>query len=212
MSRYVVLDMEMCRIPRLFRGQPLPLKQEVIQIGAVLVDENMAVRDSFITYVKPEKGVIDKTINRLTGISQKDLTGAPDIQTAFYAMLDWMPEDAVIVSWSESDLAQLQNEFSVKGIEIPRFDRYSESWIDCQKTFSEKMHTEKVYRLSEALSITDIYYEDGAHDALVDAKNTAQLFIKMSTEKELKLSKYYACVNTYFAEGSAGLLGNYAYA
>ncbi|MBQ3008130.1 MAG: exonuclease domain-containing protein [Oscillospiraceae bacterium] len=212
MSRYVVLDMEMCRIPRLFRGQPLPLKQEVIQIGAVLVDENMAVRDSFITYVKPEKGVIDKTINRLTGISQKDLTGAPDIRTAFYAMLDWMPEDAVIVSWSESDLAQLQNEFSVKGIEIPRFDRYSESWIDCQKTFSEKMHTEKVYRLSEALSITDIYYEDGAHDALVDAKNTAQLFIKMSTEKELKLSKYYSCVNTYFAEGSAGLLGNYAYA
>ena len=36
----------------------------------------------------------------------------------------------------------------------------------------------KKYKLSEALSIADISYDDGAHDALVDAKNTARLFAK----------------------------------
>ena len=37
----------------------------------------------------------------------------------------------------------------------------------------------------------NIIYEDGAHDGLVDAYNTALLFAKMQTEPELKLNPYY---------------------
>ena len=59
------------------------------------------------------------------------------------------------------------------------------------KTFSEKMGHSKNYRLSEALSIADIDFEDGAHDALVDAHNTALLFAKMEQEPVLRLSPYY---------------------
>jgi inhibitor of KinA sporulation pathway (predicted exonuclease) len=53
------------------------------------------------------------------------------------------------------------------------------------------MHNERCYNLTEALRITGIDYEEGEHDALVDAKNTALLFAKMEREQELKLSKYY---------------------
>lgn len=54
------------------------------------------------------------------------------------------------------------------------------------------MNTSKVYKLSEALIIADLEYDENIHDALVDARNTALLFIKMKSESTLKLSPYYS--------------------
>ena len=74
------------------------------------------------------------------------------------------------------------------------------------------MHTQKVYRLSEALAITDIFYDENAHNALVDAQNTADLFVKMKTEDELVLSPYYASSINDIYDTSGSLLGSYVYA
>ena len=52
------------------------------------------------------------------------------------------------------------------------------------------MNSNKAYALSEALSIAYIDYESGEHDGLVDAKNTAKLFIKMERETVLTLNPY----------------------
>ena len=49
-----------------------------------------------------------------------------------------------------------------------------------------------MYNLTEALTISGIDYEDGAHDALVDACNTAMLFVKMETEPEMCLIDCYS--------------------
>jgi inhibitor of KinA sporulation pathway (predicted exonuclease) len=87
-----------------------------------------------------------------------------------------------------------------KGIVIESMEPIFDNWVDAQLTFGEKMDSPKTYKLSEALIIADINYDNGEHDALVDARNTAQLFIKMETESELKLSPYYsteAKVSTY---------------
>ena len=53
------------------------------------------------------------------------------------------------------------------------------------------MNAKKIYSLSEALVIADIDYDENIHDALVDAHNTALLFIKMKKEKVLKLNEHY---------------------
>ena len=66
--------------------------------------------------------------------------------------------------------------------------------------------------MSEALAITDIFYDENAHDALVDAQNTAELFIKMATEEELVLSPYYTNSINDIHDTSSSLLGSYTYA
>jgi inhibitor of KinA sporulation pathway (predicted exonuclease) len=104
----------------------------------------------------------------------------------------WLPSDATFVSWSESDEDQIRKGLEGKSIIVEGLECYLDSWIDCQETFSERMNSQKVYRLSEALAIADINYDEGAHDALVDAKNTAQLFIKMQREPELVLNPHYS--------------------
>lgn len=197
MSTYAVVDLEMCNVPKSIKRSVCPYRNELIQIGAVLLNEDLEITVTFVTFVAPEYGAIDSFIHSLTGISQEDLAGAPRIQDALELFLAWLPEDAVPVSWSQSDENQIRKEVEHKGIEIPELQKYLDSWIDCQDTFSKLMDSPKVYRLSEALVIADIDLLDGAHDALVDARNTALLFAKMEREGEgLQLSPYYVCGNS----------------
>ena len=195
MGKYAVIDLEMCSINRGITEIPYPHKNEIIEIGAVLLDDSFEVKDKFMTYVSPEYGKVDSFIQKLTGITPQDTDGAPKIKEALEAFTSWLPDDAEIVTWSENDDAQLRSEMSAKGIRIPKLEKALDTYIDCQIIFSEKMDSPKVYRLSEALTITDTDYEDGAHDALVDAYNTALLFGKLQQNQTLELNSYYRSEN-----------------
>jgi len=190
MSQFVILDLEMCEVPKGPVRETFNRGSEIIQIGAVLVSEELEITDEFMTYVSPEFGVMTPFIEELTGITKEDLVGAPRVREALEMFLDWVPEDSILVTWSESDAAQIRGETAEKGIEIEGLDFYLDNYEDCQLTFGERMNAHKTYRLSEALIIANIDYDENIHDALVDARNTAQLFIKMELEDELVLTSY----------------------
>lgn len=190
-NMYVVLDLEMCVVPKRLRNSEHNFAHEIIQIGAVLLNKNLDIQDEYNTLVHPELGIVDEYIERLTGITGESLNGAPNLECALTKFVEWIPEEAVMVSWSNNDRQQILREVKAKGLSINRLDNLLNNWIDCQKTFSKKMNCDKCYNLTEALIITDINYKDGAHDGLVDAYNTAILFAKMEREPELVFSKYY---------------------
>lgn len=190
MSGYVVVDLEMCKVPQAMRSR-YPWGQETIQIGAVLLNEQLEITGQFDTFVYPQFGSIDAEIKKLTGIEKKDVKNAPDMKTALEQFVAWVPRDAAVVSWSDNDEKQIRHEAEAKQIEIQGLDAILENWIDCQKIFSEKMQTEKCYKLSDALIATDICYSEREHDGLMDAYNTALLFAKMKKEQKLQLNAYY---------------------
>jgi inhibitor of KinA sporulation pathway (predicted exonuclease) len=66
-----------------------------------------------------------------------------------------------------------------------------ECWIDCQEIFADRMDSDRCFSLSEALVLANIDYDEGAHDALVDARNTALLFEKVECAEEFTLSPYF---------------------
>ena len=190
-KKYVIIDLEMCKVPRSKRDKKFSCRNEIIEIGAALIDENLTITDTFQTFVSPEFGVLDNFIRNLTGINDSDIANAPAIKEAVEKFMEWIPKNAIIVSWSENDKYQMSKELKSKGIESPISD-YFEEWEDCQKEFSKKMDSPKIYNLSEALIITDIQFDENIHDGLVDAENTALLFIKMKKETSLKMSPYYS--------------------
>lgn len=213
MSKYVIVDLEMCNVPKGIKREAYNWRNELIQIGAVVVDESLNITDEFMTLISPKFGVIDNFIEKLTGISRKAVQGAPKVKEALELFVNWLPSDAVLVSWSENDESQIRKEIEAKNIFIEGLDDYLDTWVDCQKTFGEKMNAQKNYKLSEALIIADIDYDEGEHDALVDAKNTAQLFVKMEREPVLVLNPYYSNQKeeeTY--NPFAALLANYSVA
>lgn len=71
---------------------------------------------------------------------------------------------------------------------------WSSFWIPgkiARRHFPEKIGENKKYRLSEALIIADIAFDEHLHNGLIDARNTALLFVKMEKEPILVLNPYY---------------------
>ena len=148
-----------------------------------MLDSNYNVIDHFDSLVKPEYGEIDDYIEELTKISQKDVENAPNANEALQLFANWIPDESTLVTWSENDVVQIDDELYFKDIDLPKLYNYIEEYIDCQELFSSKMKTEKKYQLSEALAIANIDYDENIHNAHADAYNTALLFRKIQTEE-----------------------------
>ena len=191
MSKYVIVDLEMCRVPYSQQTDEFPFGTEIIQIGAVALDENYEIADIFCSLVRPQYGCVDEYIHGLTGITRESTEKSEPFKAVMTRFAEWLPEDVVFVAWSDNDERQIQAEIDAKGLEEEIFDLFFDEWQDCQLLFSEKLQRNRIYKLAEALNMANIYYDDGAHDALVDAKNTALLFKKIMTEEKLTLSPYF---------------------
>lgn len=191
MSKYVVLDLEMCNVPKSKRNL-FNCPNEIIEIGAVVIDESLEITDSFKTYVSPEFGVLDGYIVELTGIRGKTLKGAPNFKTAIEMLLEWIPEDATMVTWSNNDEIQIRKEAKKKGVYTPAVRALFKGAIDCQAVFCKKINVTQAVSLSTALLATAVEYDEHIHDAQADAYNTALIFIKMKKEPSLILNSYYS--------------------
>lgn len=196
MGKHVIVDLEMCNVTKIQKNKEYRYGSEIIQIGAVLLDENNEIIDEFSSFVSPKYGRLDGRITKLTGITEYNLKDAPDLKDALTAFMNWLPEDVIAVSWSHTDDLQIKHEIKAKGIEVEGLSDLLSTWEDCQMTFSKKLGKHEQISLSNALVMADIYYEDGAHDGLVDAKNTALLYAKMQREETLILNEYYVSAVT----------------
>ena len=63
----------MCKVPKDYRNKNYKYASEIIQIGAVLLDERYRRRDEICLYVHPEHGVIDNFIANMTGIKNRQI-------------------------------------------------------------------------------------------------------------------------------------------
>ena len=192
MSNYIVLDLEMCMVALHSRTHEYSLKHEIIQIGAVKLDERYEELSRFTTFVKPKYGKVDAFIKDLTGITREDVAQANDLAKAVDEFLNWIGNDeAICVSWSMSDKYQFKKEMRSKGIINEKINALYNTWIDCQQLFSDKSHTERSWSLAEALIASGIDSKGHAHNGLIDSLNTAILFRKLMTEDDFKMIEAY---------------------
>ena len=73
---------------------------DIIQIGAVMVDGENRIVDEFSSYVQPEYGRIDSFIQNLTGIAQEMVENAPNLSSALMSFSIWIGDrDPVVLSY-----------------------------------------------------------------------------------------------------------------
>jgi len=192
MANYIVLDLEMCMVDRHLRTPEYRMKHEIIQIGAVKLNDRFEEVSRFSTYVRPQYGFVNTFIKDLTGITKNNVAGANCLPEALNEFLNWIgEEEAICVSWSMSDKYQFKKETEAKGIVNERLESFYDSWMDCQQIFTEKVQTERCWNLTEALNASGIDTEGHAHDGLMDSVNTAMLFRKLMTEEEFRMIEAY---------------------
>ena len=144
-DKYIVLDLEMCDVPSGEKREIFDSPKELIQIGAVMLDSEYNIIDHFDMFVKPEYGSITPSIQNLTGISPKDVQNALTADKALEMLEKWIPENSILVTWSDNDVKQLDDELYFKDICLMKLYNYLDNYIDCQEIFSEKMDTNRIY-------------------------------------------------------------------
>ena len=179
---HIVIDLEMNMIEKQHRGE-YSLSSELIEIGAVRMDENFNLLDTYQTYVSPIYGRMDARITKLTGITDDMLVGAPKFVEAMDDFAAWVGfERAQFYSWSMSDIRQFQNESAFKEYHSKFLVKMEKNWNDFQKEFSRLLGIEKRIRLKQAVASADYTFTGAQHTALADAVNTAEI-LKLSRDK-----------------------------
>ena len=172
---WVFMDLEMKPVDKQFRRERDICRQEVIEFGAVKLGEDMTETDSFRALVKPALGEIPPRYAQLTGITNDMVAEAPNFETVLGQFAAWCEDAETVYAWSGSDLDQLRGEVKMKGIDFP-LEALAGKWADFQKIFTRAVGLKRELSLEQAVNIANINFEGHQHDALWDARNTAELF------------------------------------
>ncbi|MEY8517108.1 3'-5' exonuclease [Lachnospiraceae bacterium 29-84] len=211
--KYIFIDLEMNPVDKRFKEIKEICRSEIIEIGAIVLDESFRQIESYREYVKPEfSNQIMVGITDLTGISLNMLVGADTFSVAIEKFADWCckdGEDFMVYAWSGNDLEQIQKEMEVKHIpESATLSKLFGNWNDFQEYFCRLIESEKPVSLERALAMAGYGFDGKMHDAMWDAKNTADLFVASQNEEELLQNIKMIQEKTEHSEESAVTLGD----
>lgn len=87
---YVITDLEMNPIAKEYKAERKICRLEIIEIGAVIMDENFLILGEFKTLVKPEYNeCVEKKYETMTGITTQMVGNAPKFTDAYKMFVDW---------------------------------------------------------------------------------------------------------------------------
>ena len=191
-KRYICIDLEMTEFSASQRSCVPGANGEVIQFGAVMLDENYNLLSEFSSYVKPVYSSVTPWINQLTGISNKMLEKADDFITVFDKFCYWRGEgDITTFCWSKSDYNQLWSELEAKGKH--RYDLFEtlKDFVDLQGIFGKLVSSKTSVALEAAMRLLQMEYQGQLHTALSDSYNTARILHKLFCTEGLNLDFEY---------------------
>ena len=172
---YVVVDLEwnqaMSSKSSVFNKLPIHLRGEIIEIGAVKLDEDMRPAGEFTVDVKPVyfKRMHYK-VKKLTGIDAERLSHGIAFEDAFQQFRDWCGEDVTFLTWGYDDQGIMEQNIIIHDLD---WDWIS-GWVNLQLIYNVQTGGDKNQKsLSTAMEYFEIEQTRVAHDALGDAYNTA---------------------------------------
>ena len=180
-----------CEIPDCqINGRTSEMPFEIIQIGAVKLNQDFELISTFNSLVKPSLyKEIHPFIEELTSITTEmvdDKCLFPEVYSDFMNFIG--NENFIMCVWGLDDIKQLIRNIHFHDLNI---HNNIKKYIDIQSLASRKFNTPKGNRLGlkTAVEFWNIPTENNFHNALNDAVYTAQVFRKVYT-KDVKPSIY----------------------
>lgn len=190
---YIVFDMEWNQPypgEKIIYKNDLCINNEIIQIGAVKLDEKCNIIDTFSINIKPSVfRKLNHNVRKLTGIEPEMLEISETFEPSMEKFKKWCGCDFVFVSWGYDDIGVLGTNlkyFSVDTSWLP--ECYNLQMIFCSQTDNEN----RQYSLCYAAEYFNITMDKPLHNALTDAYYTALVCSKLDMKKGI--SGYRAMV------------------
>lgn len=160
---------------------------EIIEFGAVKVDERLNIIDTFEAFVRPQVGKrISGKIKTLTSITNEDLEGGLQFMQVTSRFKKWMG-DAVLMTWGTSDILTLIENYRYfcGNARIPFLTRYVNLQSYCEKMLD--YDATKQMGLSTSAQLLEIDEEDfDHHRALGDSLLSLRCLQKLYSPQTLQ--------------------------
>ncbi|MBQ9228295.1 MAG: exonuclease domain-containing protein [Eubacterium sp.] len=199
---YIIFDLEWNNA---YNYSSRKFMNEIIEIGAVKLDESLEIVDTFKTLVIPQyTKKLSSRCKRITKITNEEIKeNGIGFHEAFRDFARWSgSSDNVFMSWSNSDLYVLANNFIENtGSPAIKFIRY---YCDAQKYCMSFIHREpgeanNQISLAHCAEMFDIEVDTEAlHRALADCYVTAECLRKVYDRE--KLERYIKPCDKHFFE------------
>ena len=187
---YIVLDLEWNQgnTPPSVSGDPLTF--EIIEIGAVKLNNDRVMTGEFSELIKPQ---VFKTMHYVTGkiihLKMQELKNERPFPEVMKQFLDWCGPDAVFCTWGPLDLYELQRNMAY--YDMGSLSDGPFAFYDVQKLFAleyEKEH--KRIALESAVDMLNIEKDIPFHRAFSDAYYTAKVFTEIRRGDTLRHYSY----------------------
>ena len=202
-ARNIVIDLEFTPVSK-DHGVG-GLKQEIIEIGAVKLDDRGEFCGEFSRLVSPELADgVERHVKALTSISSYDAYNAEPLNVVLFQFQNWIGDlSARMITWSGADKLQLKRECRAKRIPT---DRMPGDWLDIQPLFPALMGIDReLVALEDAAEWYGISAQDEhLHHALTDARITAGLLKGLITRSLVEQPEARAVRERLGRDGSLG--------
>ena len=183
---YIVVDFEWNQSPYGKSAANKRLPFEIIEIGAVKLNEQGQEIDQFSQIVKPKvyKKLHHITKN-LTGITEKELNAGRPFREVMEEFLAWCGESYMFCTWGNLDLLELQR--NLKFFHMEEMLGGPITYHNVQKLF-RLFYTDEnsTASLEYAIEYLNLKKDRGFHRAVCDAMYTADVFLTMNLEEAAK--------------------------
>ncbi len=155
------------------RKSSVQLDGEIIQIGAVKMDENFNVLEYFAADIKPVfYRKIHKKVKELTGIDQKQLNSGKDFLSIIEKFKIWCGDEHIFLTWGPDDSRIMMQNLLVHKLDTSWMGK----WINLQVIYSMQTDVENPpMALEKVVEFFGIPVEMDVHNAFNDAKYTSML-------------------------------------
>ncbi|MCR5627306.1 MAG: exonuclease domain-containing protein [Lachnospiraceae bacterium] len=177
MSNYIVLDLEWNQGSPSTENPKIPF--EILEIGAVKLDDKNRIVDRFDRYVRPQ---VYKKMHFMTQkiihLKIKDLKDADPFVVVMKDFLDWCEDDYIFCTWGSLDLTELQ--YNMQFYNMNPLSEEPFTYLDVQKLFSLNYEDGKSRRsLEYAVDFLHLDKSEAFHRAENDAYYTALILKAM---------------------------------
>lgn len=180
--KYIIIDLEWNQSP-LGKGTELKeLPFEIIEIGAVKLNELGEVVDEFHEYIKPQvyEELHFKT-QELLNIELEQLQSACEFTEVIKRFFEWCGENYFFCTWGAMDLTEIQR--NLHYYELDQYIVGPIKYYDVQKLFSLQYEGKKTpHTLEYAVDFLGMDKQDSFHSAIHDARYTAKIFKLIENE------------------------------
>lgn len=175
---FIIFDLE----ATCWEGRPPTMVQEIIEIGALRVNQFGEVESSFNRFIKPKLHPFLSTFcQQLTSIRQLDVDRASGFVSVIEDFQDWADvydEDYLLCSWGSFDRKMLIQDCKLHKIE----EDWAERHINLKQQYHDFKRLRRPRGLKAAVEAEGYEFAGRQHRGIYDAQNLTRLFIHFLDE------------------------------